>query len=351
MANLAIGIDSSKQTFDASLVFNLNDTKNAPHCSFRNSKEGYEDLIKWVSANTTVKRSEWLFCGEQTGSYSYGLAKYLSQKHLNVWLDDPCQILHSSGVRLDKTDALDSLAIAEYAIRFQDRAKLFVPDSKTMREIEALQSYRQIMVNETVTYQNHLTELKYKHEHDSVFSGIAKDIERQIKNLKVKIKKVEKQIEGLMKTDDSMHENYELITSIKGVGSCTATAIILATRNFQKCNNPRQFARYAGVAPVKHESGTSIKRGDHTCKRCNKAIKVLLTQCAQSAAQYDPEMKEYMNRMKARGKEHNLIINNIRYKLIRRIFSVVRNRRTFIVGKKNFEMMKAMDERANCSLI
>ena len=341
-AKVIIGIDFSKDTFDVSVLFSINEVKNAPHMAFGNDSQGYKQMLDWVKSLTKVKRSEWLFCGENTGVYSYDLSVMLAKKGLFMWLEDPMQINRCSGVRLDKTDEKDSLSIAEYAFRFIDRAKRFMPKSKTMEDIELYMNQRQSLVSIVVELQNENTSLSSSSRTSAAKTKIINNNKSAIAKFRKQIAHYEKEIERLIKSESSLSENYKRVKSVKGVGICIATAVLTYTDNFRKCNNPRQFAVYAGVVPHKHESGTSIKWGEHTRKRCNRKLRVLLTQGAQSAAMYDPEMKAYMQRMLARGKEYNLVINNIRYKLIKRIFAVIKNGRDYIVGADNYGMAKMM---------
>ncbi|WP_407667052.1 transposase [Mucilaginibacter sabulilitoris] len=45
-----------------------------------------------------------------------------------------------------------------------------------------------------------------------------------------------------------------------GVGTICASHIILSRNEFLDITNPKKFACYAGVAPFKHESGSSMGR-------------------------------------------------------------------------------------------
>jgi hypothetical protein len=55
----------------------------------------------------------------------------------------------------------------------------------------------------------------------------------------------------------------------------------------------------------------------------NRELKVLLSQCAASAMQYNRELSAYAGRKIAAGKSKRLVINNVRNKIIQRIFAVV----------------------------
>jgi transposase len=122
--------------------------------------------------------------------------------------------------------------------------------------------------------------------------------------------------------NSSLKENYLLITSIKGVGMQTAVAMIIHTNNFEGFQSARQMAVYCGCAPFPNESGT-MDKGSHISRLANRKLKVLLSQCAVSAMQYNKELSAYAQRKIAAGKSKKLVINNLRNKLIHRIFAVV----------------------------
>ncbi|MDR1120288.1 MAG: hypothetical protein LBM08_05160, partial [Dysgonamonadaceae bacterium] len=61
----------------------------------------------------------------------------------------------------------------------------------------------------------------------------------------------------------------------------------------------------------------------------NKQIKALLTQAAKCAIRYDPSIRNYYQRKTAEGKNRWLVVNNVRNKLIHRIFALVRNKQLY----------------------
>jgi hypothetical protein len=67
----------------------------------------------------------------------------------------------------------------------------------------------------------------------------------------------------------------------------------------------------------------------------DKKIKVLLTQAALCAISHDENIRQYYMRKKADGKEDWLIVNNIRNKLIHRIFARVRNKQRYQLDYTN----------------
>ena len=114
-----------------------------------------------------------------------------------------------------------------------------------------------------------------------------------------------------------------------------ATTMIIATENFSKFENWRKFASYCGIAPFPHQSGTSIKRGNHVSSLANKKIKSMIHMCAIVAIQHNAEMKKYYESRVEKGKSKMSTINIIRNKLIARIFAVI-NRQTPYVDTMKF---------------
>lgn len=114
-----------------------------------------------------------------------------------------------------------------------------------------------------------------------------------------------------------------MINSIKGIGPQTALMMIVLTNGFTKFDTWRKFASYSGTAPFPNESGL-FKGKTKTSPLANKRIKALLSCCASSAKQYNPEMKMYYQRRVVEGKNEMSTLNIIRNKLIARAFAVVK---------------------------
>ncbi len=109
---------------------------------------------------------------------------------------------------------------------------------------------------------------------------------------------------------------------------------IAYTENFTSFSNPRSYAVYVGVVPFDHTSGTSIRGRKRVSHIANKELKQELNQAARSALEWDEEMKNYGDRMMKR-KCYKIVLNNIKFKLILRMFAVVRNGEMYVDYYKN----------------
>ena len=72
-------------------------------------------------------------------------------------------------------------------------------------------------------------------------------------------------IDAIIESDEQLKENYDLITSIKGIARQNAACMIIYTNNFKKFDcDPRKIACYYGVAPFGKQSGTSVNQSPQT---------------------------------------------------------------------------------------
>jgi hypothetical protein len=101
------------------------------------------------------------------------------------------------------------------------------------------------------------------------------------------------------------------------------------TNNFKAFETPRRYACYIGVAPFDHTSGTSVRGKTQVSKICRTQQKAELSMAARSAVVHDPGLKRYYQRKmkeKGGGKDaHGVVLNAVKFKLILRMFAVVRS--------------------------
>ncbi|MGN6435080.1 MAG: transposase [Agriterribacter sp.] len=95
--------------------------------------------------------------------------------------------------------------------------------------------------------------------------------------LSKEIKRLETSIKNLIQKDEELTKTFKLATSVVGIGFTTAVHFIIATENFTRFSDVRKLVCYCGVAPFKHESGTSIRGRTKVSHLTNKKLKTLLT--------------------------------------------------------------------------
>lgn len=329
---LFIGIDFSKETFDASLFHaeGLEKSGEVTHECFDNNKPGYRKLYSWVrSLSEKVDPGAWLFCGENTGVYGEGLSEWLSGKGLDIWIEMPYAIKHSMGLVRGKSDKADSLLIAEYAWRHQDKAVPYEPLKPALRSLREVVLMRQQLVRERAAHmvRKQGKDISTPSEGLSFIRGISK---RVIAALDKEIEKCDKEIDQIIDSDPELHDNYVIVTSVKGIGRQNGAVLLVYTNNFTKFNlDARKMACYYGIAPFAKESGTSLHTPAHTSHMANKTIKAILGQAALAACRFNPSIGLYYQRLIERGKNHQVALNNVKNKLLHIIVALVKNRQIY----------------------
>lgn len=90
------------------------------------------------------------------------------------------------------------------------------------------------------------------------------------------------------------------------------------------------YLAITGIAPFAYSSDTSVRGRTKVSKMGARQVKADLTQAACSAVQHDPEMAANYARKKAEGKHHGSVMNAVKFKLVERVFTVIREQRKYI---------------------
>ncbi|MFC2112889.1 transposase, partial [Bacteroidota bacterium] len=145
----------------------------------------------------------------------------------------------------------------------------------------------------------------------------------------LRIGRIDDQIKDLIKSDDSLKKNFDLATSVKGIGLVIAAFMLVTTNNFTSFEDGRKYACYSGIAPFESSSG-NFQGKAKVSHLANKRVKALLSNGANAAYKWDPEIKAYYERKIKEGKHHKLVINSIRCKLVNRVFAVVKRQTPYV---------------------
>lgn len=315
-----VGIDVSKASWDLTILSN-SDLNCKHHLKTDNSHNGWDNVLNWLE-NKNVPLKQTLFCLESTGVYAHTLLACLAAYEADTWVENALRIKRSSGIIRGKNDKQDAFMIAHYARRHFDNVRLYTPNPQRLDRLKELMNLRENLIKT----KNNL--LKPINEMTQMGVPIANELKSYLKSTLVGIDKdldkIELKINTIIKDDEELNELHQIITSVVGVGTRTAIALIVFTNRFSKFNSPRQLACYCGVVPFKHESGSSVKGKEKVSKMCNHKLKSLLHLAALSAVRHDPEIKEYYQKKKAEGKNTMAVLNAVRNKLVHRIFAVVK---------------------------
>lgn len=317
-----VGIDVSKAHVD---VFIHGANK---HAKCANNEEGFEKMMEWIIKLMACKPLEILIVFEHTGLYSLPLSLFLDQYQYHFSMIAGLELKRSMGITRGKDDKKDAKAIAEYAYEKREKIRLHHMASPSLRSLKRLVSYRERLVANRAGLKGRkkeYTAFLEEEENMTLFDSH----QRSIDFLTAEIKQIEKEVNRLIEGDQMLFQQYQYINTIKCVGPQTAIMVIVLTQGFTQFPNWRKFASYSGIAPFPNESGT-FKGKTRINHLANKRMKTLLSNCATSAIQYNPEMKAYFQRRVAEGKNQMSTLNIVRNKLLSRIFAVVNRNSPYV---------------------
>lgn len=141
---------------------------------------------------------------------------------------------------------------------------------------------------------------------------------------------VEAEMKEVIAHEPALLHNYQLLLSIRGIGEVNAISTLVHTNNFEAFETARQYACYLGIAPFGNTSGTSVKGKPQVSHVGAKLLKADLSQAAKSAVVWDKELKSYYERKRKEGKAYGVVLNAVKFKLVCRMFAVVRRRTPFV---------------------
>lgn len=324
--NWFIGIDVSKKTLDASIFVAGEVINRFPHIQVRNEKQGFKELLRWAKTQG-VNTKDTLFGLEFTGYYSDALEQFLTGKKLCYAMLPTTVVKHYQRGTRDKNDKTDSAKIADYLFRFNgtECIKQRVLPSKAMQELKALKSERKFYVQQRVACENRQNVAKSKQEQ--------KHLQKAIDLFNEQIELIEQQMAEVVTSDEEVYLTYTRLLTIPGIGPVNAINTIANTQNFTAFETARQYAKYVGVAPSEHSSGTSVRWRGRPSPHADLQAKADLSMAAMRAVEFSCDMSIYYERKLGNRPNDKDVkkkaLNAVKFQLIKMMFAVVRQDRVF----------------------
>lgn len=306
------GIDLSKEKFDVNFLDANGKERN------KTVKNGLSAISGFLS---TIPRGAVL-CAEHTGTYGDLLVFLCNQYQVPIALTPGYTVKHSLGLLKGKSDPIDAGRLREYGERFFDKLSFKECQSEKMSELRQFYSLRSQLVKSRKMLKTGA------HARDQIpmqSVGVNLILKDSLASLDEQIQTAEREIVLIIMNDAELAANYSLAISVMGVGPVIATDIIIKTGNFKVIDTARRAASYAGVCPFPNTSGNMAGKS-RTSPFADKELKSLLYMGAKSAVKHNKEYRLYYQKKEQEGKPHYLIMNNVMNKLLRTVYSVVKNR-------------------------
>ena len=310
-----IGCDVSKYTLDFAIYQRGIDYRKFKHHQVSNDEAGFKELLKWLKSNGVKKYKDTVVGIEHTGYYSNALAEWLFRKRITFSYLHPLDVKNYISSARNKNDSEDACMIADYLYTMREKLTPSTPEPSEIKQLRALRNERALIIKSRTAFLNLLKNID---EPASI-----KRMQTIINELNTQVKAIEKSIMEAINSNEKIKQNYNLITTIPGIGLVNAINTIIATCNFTKFQTARQYAKFCCICPLSNESGISVRGGEHISKKGHNELKTDLTEAARSTIIHNSQMKAYYQRKRAQGKSHGCVMNAIKFKLVCRMFAVI----------------------------
>jgi transposase len=319
-----LGIDISKKKFNAALTL---DGNNFHEAEVENSPTAIQSFFRALKKQIS-SLDKLIVCLEHTGIYGYPLLDFLVKNQIKVSVEPALQIKQSQGMTRGKNDQIDAKRIALYALKNRESLRFWQPQRDVMQQLKAFLILRERLVKTKVQLEVPINESE-EFVSSSILKKIAANCKKSVLAIQNDIRRIEKEIDVLISSDELLTRQCKLATSVPGIGKITALNIIISTQEFSKIQDAKKFACYAGVAPFEHSSGSSIRDRTRVSKMANMTLKKLLHLSAMAAIQCSDELKMFYQRKVDAGKNKMSVLNAVHNKLISRIFACIKNNRAY----------------------
>lgn len=321
--HFTLGLDLAQNSFHAALATDpgqIHHWRKLPNASFEHppfSREGILALMDWMKQVAPEGICDALVV-ESTGPISSRFAaRVAATPGLPVpAIVNPAFIRHfgqSLGLR-EKTDAFDACVIALYGV-------IHAPEptplrSEAQQEMRELCRLRESFVNRQTAVGN---EIKAAY-HASVIALLTLELEA----IRKRLEQTEAALEKIISADDLCREQVKALRQIKGIGKVTAMTLTAELGDLKSWGRNALVAM-AGVFPRRRESGSSVWSPPRMIKGGGHRLRRVLYMCATSTLRSKGPLRDYAQRLLARGMKPMSVIGAVMRKLLLVARAVMKN--------------------------
>jgi transposase len=309
-----LGIDVGKRDLHAVLL----QEKRSASKSVPNSGAGIAQLQAWL---TNRKIGRLHVCLEATGGWSEEVAIVLSDAGHIVSLVNPARIkaFAQSEMLRTKTDAIDAALIARFCRLHEPQP--WVPPAPEIRILQGLVRREQSLIEMRVAEEN-------RRDAPLVSPAVMASINAMLEQIDREMDRVAREVEQLFKDYPSLRRQRELLISIPGIAKTTAARILAEMPNITEFRNVKAVGAFVGLSSRHYQSG-SIEYRSRLAKTGNAHLRRALYFPAITAIRHNPKIRDFAERLRARGKTKMTIVAAAMRKRITLAYGVLKSGRPF----------------------
>lgn len=359
-----IGIDIAKRKFDFCIIDSgLNKVRTG---IIINNDTGFKEFLGIIEGYGNIRIGM-----ESTNIYHLNLYNFLIESGYNPVLLNPVEtkLMKRSRIRRNKTDKIDSWAIARYLVisknntinmveypelkqyvstYFRLTRKLAAVKNQLIRDLDLLYPGMSSMVNINAMYFNdiinnidsiadnnyrvrYLNSEKYEILKSLIIMGnrnssaVNHDIRMNIQLMEL----LNNQLKETMELIGKQYSNADSrIKTIPGIGALTGSIILSSIGDINRFESIVKLRAYTGMDPVTKQSG-DYSISSHISKSGNPLMRYALYLSTVSAVRYNPVVKRYYSHKKEQGMNGNKLMITCANKLLNIVYSVMKNNMDF----------------------
>ncbi len=156
---------------------------------------------------------------------------------------------------------------------------------------------------------------------------VAQLLKEHIAFLDEQLARLEQLIQEHIQRHPDLRQQQELLDSIKGIGPLTAA--FLVSLQLERFSDTRAVTAFVGLTPRRRESGKSVRKRSALSKVGDPQLRAILYWPAISAWRSNPIVREFCQRLEAKGKTKMQIIAAAMRKLLCLAYGVVKSGKPF----------------------
>jgi transposase len=242
---------------------------------------------------------------EATGGYELPAVAALQAAGVPVAAINPRQardFAKATG-RLAKTDRIDAEALAHFAEAVRPAPR--PPEPAERRALDALLARRGQIIGMRVMESNRLEAC--------ADPAVRAAIVRHIAWLEAEEAEADRLLEEAVRASPAWRERDELLRSIPGIGPVVSRTLLAALPELGAADGGKLSA-LAGLAPYARDSGASS--GPRSIRGGRPGVRRAMYLAALSASRRDGPLKEFADRLKARGKRAKVVLIAVARRLL-----------------------------------
>jgi len=251
---------------------------------------------------------------EATGGLEKPIVAALHATRLPVVVINPRQVrafAKASG-QLAKTDRLDAAVLAHFAAALKPPLRPL--KSKEQQELEALMGRRGQLVEMLVAEKNR--------RHSATSDLVRETIKEHIDWLEEQIAALDEQLQSRLVSSGEWQNKAAIRQSVPGIGPVVSFSLLADLPELGTLNRQR-ISKLVGVAPLNCDSGQ--QRGARHIFGGRARVRSMLYMAALTAQRFNPVIKEFYQRLVAKGKPHKVALTACMRKLLSIVNLMVRN--------------------------